>query len=153
MSRRGRVLHAALALVLAAAVLSTTAQPNAGTFTTVDVFVDSDTPVAAWQVELTEQGGAMQIVGIERGDDSTFRDPPFYDRVALERGATERIVLASFSLSDAAQLPRGKVRIARVHVRTTGAAQPDYEARLVAAGTADGRPIDAQLSLETQPGR
>ena len=43
----------------------------------------------------------MQIVGIERGDDSTFRDPPFYDRVALERGATDRIVLASFSLSDA----------------------------------------------------
>ena len=33
------------------------------------------------------------------------------------------------------------------------AAAPDYEARLVAAGTADGRPIDAQLSLETQTGR
>lgn len=153
MSRRARVLHAALALLCAAAVLSTTAQPNAGTFTTVDVFVDSDTPVAAWQVELSERQGAMQIVGIERGDDATFRDPPFYDRVALERGATERIVLASFSLSDAAQLPRGKVRIARVHVRATGAAEPDYEARLVAAGSADGRPIDAQLSLETQAGR
>ena len=27
----------------------------------------------------------MQLVGIERGDDATFRDPPFYDRVALER--------------------------------------------------------------------
>ena len=153
MSRRARVLQAALALLCAAAVLSTTAQPNAGTFTTVDLFVDSDTPVAAWLVELTERRGAMQIVGIERGDDATFRDPPFYDRVVLERGATDRIVLASFSVSDAAQLPRGKVRVARVHVRTTGAAEPDYEARLVAAGTADGRQIDAQLSLETQTGR
>jgi hypothetical protein len=153
MSRRARVLHAALAVLCAAAVLSTTAQPEAGTFTTVDVFVDSDTPVAAWQVELTERRGAMQIVGIERGDDATFRDPPFYDRVATMRGATERIVLASYSLSDAAQLPSGKVRIARVHVRATGAAQPDYEARLIAAGTADGRSIDAQLSLETQAGR
>ncbi|HVJ29429.1 MAG TPA: hypothetical protein VNA66_03900 [Gammaproteobacteria bacterium] len=153
MSRRARVLHAALAVLCAAAVLSTTAQPEAGTFTTVDVFVDSDTPVAAWQVELTERRGAMQIVGIERGDNATFRDPPFYDRVATMRGATERIVLASYSLSDAAQLPSGKVRIARVHVRATGAAQPDYEARLIAAGTADGRSIDAQLSLETQAGR
>ena len=150
---RARVLHAALALLCAAAVLSTPAQPEAGTFTTVDVFVVSDTPVAAWQVELTARRGAMQIVGIERGDDSTFRDPPFYDRVALERSTTDRIVLASFSLSDAAQLPRGKVRVARVHVRATGSAQPDYEARLVAVGTADGRPIDAQLSLETQPER
>ena len=150
---RARVLHAALALLCAAAVLSTPAQPEAGTFTTVDVFVVSDMPVAAWQVELTERRGAMQIVGIERGDDSTFRDPPFYDRVALERSTTDRIVLASFSLSDAAQLPRGKVRVARVHVRATGSAQPDSEAPLVAAGTADGRPIDAQLSLETQPER
>ncbi|HEX7237354.1 MAG TPA: hypothetical protein VF405_10365 [Gammaproteobacteria bacterium] len=153
MSRRARVLHTALALLGAAAVLSTVAQPNASYFTTVDVFVDSDAPVAAWQIELTERRGAMQIVGIERGDDATFRDPPFYDRVAMTRGATERIVLASFSLSDAAQLQRGKVRIARVHVRMTGTSEPDYEARLVAAGTADGRPIDAQLSLETQTER
>ena len=118
-----------------------------------DVFVVSDTPVAAWQVELTERRGAMQIVGIERGDDSTFRDPPYYDRVAMTRSSTDRIVLASFSLSDTAQLQRGRVRVARVHVRMTGTPEPDYEARLVAAGTADGRPIDAQISLETQTER
>ena len=147
------VLHAVLAVLCAATVLSTTAQPEASYFTTVDLFVVSDTPVAAWQVELTERRGAMQIVGIERGDDATFRDPPFYDRVVLERAVTERIVLASYSLSDAEQLPRGRVRVARVHVRTTGAVEPVYEARLIAAGTADGRPIDARLSLETQPER
>jgi hypothetical protein len=140
-------------MVCAAAVLSSSGQPQGASFTTVDLFVVSDTPVAAWQVELTERRGAMQIVGIERGDDSTFRDPPFYDRVAVERGTTERVVLASFSLSDAAQLPRGRVRIARVHVRAAGGAVPDYEARLVAAGTADGRPLDAQLNLETQTER
>jgi hypothetical protein len=149
-SRGARVLRAVLAWVCAASALVLAAQPLAGRFTTVDLYVVSDTPVAAWQVELTERGGAMQIVGIERGDDSTFRDPPFYDRVALERGALDRIVLASFSLSDAEQLPRGRVRIARLHVRATGAAEPDYEVRLVAAGTADGSPIDAQLNLETQ---
>lgn len=153
MSPRGRALRTALAALGAAAALALTAQPEAGVFTTVDVFVVSDAPVAAWQVELTERRGAMQIVGIERGDDATFRDPPYYDRIALERGTTDRIVLASFSLSDAEQLPRGRVRVARVHVRSSGAAEPDYEARLVAAGTADGRPIDAQLSLETQSER
>jgi len=151
MKRGARFLHAVLAVLCAATVLSTTAQPEASYFTTVDVFVVSDTPVAAWQVELTERRGAMQIVGIERGDDSTFRDPPYYDRVAMTR--SDRIVLASFSLSDAAQLQRGKVRVARVHVRMTGTPEPDYEARLVAAGTADGRPIDAQISLETQTER
>jgi hypothetical protein len=148
-----RALRAVIALLCVAAMLSTSAQPQDAYFTTVDLFVVSDTPVAAWQVELSEQRGAMQIVGIERGDDSTFRDPPFYDRVAVERGATDRVVLASFSLNDAARLPRGRVRIARVHVRAIGAAEPDYEARLVAAGTADGRPLDAQLSIETQTGR
>jgi hypothetical protein len=153
MKRGARVLHAVLAVLCATTVLSTTAQPEASFFTTVDLFVVSDTPVAAWQVELTERRGAMQIVGIERGDDSTFRDPPYYDRVAVERSSTDRIVLASFSLSNAAQLPSGRVRIARVHVRMTGAAAADYEARLVAAGTADGRPIDVQLSIETQTER
>lgn len=148
-----RLLRASLKVLCVAAALQLSAQPEAGFFTTVDLFVVSDTPVAAWQVELTERRGTMQIVGIERGDDSSFRDPPFYDRVALERGATDRIVLASFTLNAADQLQRGRVRIARLHVRSIGAAQPDYEARLVAAGTADGRPIDAQLNLETQPER
>jgi hypothetical protein len=150
MNRLRRAVVASLAVLVA--VVSLSAQPEAGRFTTVDLVLVSDTPVAAWQVELTERRGAMQIVGIERGDDATFRDPPFYDRV-VERGVTDRVVLASFSVSDAAQLPRGRVRVARVHVRTSGAVEPDYEARLVAAGAADGRPIDAQLSLETQTER
>lgn len=153
MSALLRAVVAALAVLGAAVALSLAAQPQAGVFTTVDVFVVSETPVAAWQVELTERGGSMQIVGIERGDDATFRDPPFYDRVVLERQVTDRVVLASFSLSGADALQRGRVRVARLHVRTTGGAEPDYEARLVAAGAADGRPIAAQLSLEIQAER
>ena len=153
MSNRWRALMSLLAVLGAAAALSLAAQPEAGRFAAVDVFVMSDAPVAAWQVELTERSGAMQLVGIERGDDATFRDPPFYDRAMLERAATDRIVLASFSLSDAERLPRGRVRIARVHVRTTGAAEPDYDLRLVAAGAADGQPIAAELSFEIQTER
>jgi hypothetical protein len=153
MIRARRALVALLAVLGAAAALSSSAQPQPGRFATVDVFVVSDAPLAAWQVELTERAGAMQVVGIERGDDASFRDPPFYDRVVLERAVTDRVVLASFSTIAADALPRGRVRVARVHVRTTGAAEPEYEARLVAAGTADGRPVDAQLRLETQPER
>ena len=148
-----RPLAKSLVVLCALAALSLGAQPEAGRFATVDVFVASAEPVAAWQVELRERRGAMQVVGIERGDDRTFRDPPFFDRVVLERGVTERIVLARFSLSEAAQLPRGRVRVARVHVRTTGTATPDYEIRLVAVGAADGRPIVAELCFETQAGR
>jgi hypothetical protein len=153
MKRFGRTLVASLAVLLFSAALSSSAQPGAGRFATVDVFVVSESPLAAWQVELTERGGAMQIVGIERGDDASFRDPPFYDRVVLERAVTDRVVLASFSTSAVDALPRGRVRVARVHVRTTGSVEPLTQARLVAAGTADGRPIDAQLSLETQAER
>jgi hypothetical protein len=153
MSAVRRILVASLAVLGAALALSLAAQPQPGVFATVDLFVVSETPVAAWQVELTERSGSMQVVGIERGDDATFRDPPFYDRVVLERDVTDRVVLASFSLSGAETLPRGRVRVARVHVRTTGGAQPDYEARLVAAGAADGQPIAAGLNVEIEAGR
>ena len=81
MNRVRRALVASLAVLGVAAALSLSAQPEAGRFTTVDLVLVSETPIAAWQVELTERRGAMQIVGIERGDDATFRDPPFYDRV------------------------------------------------------------------------
>jgi len=148
-----RKLAKALAALCALAALSLAAQPEAGQFAIVDVFVASTEPVAAWQIELRERRGAMQVVGIERGDDPTFRDPPFFDRVVLERGVTERLVLASFSLSDAHSAARQLRGVARVHVRTTGAATADYELRLVAVGAADGRPIDAELSFETQAGR
>lgn len=153
MSKISRMLATLLSVLAAGIALSLAAQPEAGRFATVDLFVTSETPVAAWQVELTELHGSLQIVGIERGDDATFHDPPFYDRALLQRAATDRVVLASFSLSDAERLPRGKVRIARVHVRTTGAADPDYDLRLVAAGAADGQPIAAELSFEVQTER
>ena len=95
----------------------------------------------------------MQLVGIERGDDATFRDPPFYDRVALERAATDRIVLASFSLSDAERLPTrpsADRSSARAH---DGRGRARLRLAPRDAGAADGQPIAAELSFEIQTER
>jgi hypothetical protein len=122
-------------------------------FGVVDVYVDSAEPLAAWQFELRERHGTMQVVGVENGESASYDTAPYYDRTAVARGAADRIVVASFSLRPAAELPVGRARVATVHVRLVGDANPDYELRLVAAGAADGRPIDAAISLDTRVGR
>lgn len=116
-------------------------------FTTLDVFVASSEPLAAWQFELAERNGRMTVVGVENGDSAAFRDAPYYDLETLQRGAADRIVIADFSLSNAASLPVGRTRVATVHLRLTGTAAPDYEVRLIAAGNSAGEPIDAAISL------
>jgi hypothetical protein len=128
-------------------------QVSAARFAVVDVYVESAEPLAAWQFELTERAGRMQVVGIEGGESASFAEPPFYDRDAVEQGAADRIIVADFSLNGADELPSGRTRVARVHVRLGGAAQPDYELRLVAAGSTNGRSIDAVVSLDTGTGR
>jgi hypothetical protein len=155
MSARRALLGAVTAVALLAAS-ALVAQQNAretGRFAVVDVLIDSAVPLAAWQFELGERRGAMQVVGIEGGDNASFGDPPYYDRAAVERAAAERIIVADFSLSSPAGLPVGRTRVATVHVRLAGNAAPDYDVRLVAAGAADGRPIDAKISLDTRNGR
>ena len=151
-----RAVIAALAAALcAAAACRVGAQQNApaSSFAVVDVYIESAEPLAAWQFELGDGRGAMQVVGIEGGDNPTFREPPFYDRAAVETGAADRIVIASFSLSEPAELARGRTRVASVHVRVRGGTEPDYELRLVAAGAADGRAIDARISFGLRTGR
>ncbi len=128
-------------------------QRGAARFAVVDVYVDSAVPLAAWQFELRERHGGMQVVGVENGDSRAYPEAPYYDRAAVDRAAADRIIVASFSLRPASELPVGRARVATVHVRLTGSASPDYQLQLVAAGAADGRPIDAQISLDTRTGR
>jgi hypothetical protein len=145
---------AAIALATFAATFELLAQQAAQTrFAVVDVYVDSAVPVAAWQFELRERHGEMQVVGVENGDSRAYTNAPYYDRTAVERGVADRIIVASFSLSPAAELPVGRSRVATVHVRLTGASAPDYRLHLVAAGAADGKPIDATISLDIRAGR
>jgi hypothetical protein len=146
-----------VAMVAAAALVASfglvAQQRVAARFAVVDVYVDTTVPLAAWQFELHERHGEMQVVGVESGDSRAYTEAPYYDRAAVNRGAADRIIVASFSLRPAAELPVGRARVATVHVRLTGDVLPDYQLQLVAAGAADGRPIDAKITLDTRTGR
>ncbi len=134
--------------VLAAAVdqspttLRATAPVGAG-FSTVDLFVDSgNQPLAAWQMEFKATAGQVEIVGIERGDDKDFQDPPYYDPAAM---SGNRIVVGAFNITD--RLPAGKIRVARLHLHVSGGAKPVYAVNLVVAGDKEGKPLAAQASF------
>ncbi len=112
-------------------------------FTSVEVFIDTgEQPLAAWQFELAAERGSVKIVGIEGGDHPAFKSPPYYDPAAMQH---DRVILAAFNTGK--DLPKGKTRIARIHVQITGDVQPEYAIRLEAAGGPDGSRIQATLSL------
>lgn len=136
-------------LVIASVALADAAEQGdaaqAPRFVPVDIVLDSPEPVAAWQFELADRNGAIKIVGIENGDSKAFDRAPYYDRDATQGGAVERVVVADYTLADVTELPQGRTRIATVHVLVVDSAS--FEVTLVAAATADGRPIDASISF------
>jgi len=91
------------------------------------------------------KAGSVEIVGIEGGEHPAFVEPPYYDPAAM---ANDRVILAAFSTGK--DLPHGRVRVARVHVQVSGGVEPKYEAKLVTAGSIDGKPIPATVSVQTQ---
>ena len=121
-------------------------------FAAVDIYLEGGEPVAAWQFELNDRNGVMKIVGVENGESAAFERTPYYDREAVQLGTADRIIVADYSLADAALLPTGRTRIATLHLMFTGAADPAFELELVTAVTRDGRPIDASISLESRTG-
>lgn len=131
------------------------AQPR---FEAIDIYLDSgEAPLAAWQVEIKAAGGGagdVKAVGIEGGEAAVFKGPPFYDPAALhEDQLRERVILAAYSTEGS--LPKGRVRVARVHVQVRGPA-PEYTATVMTAGTADGSRIEAKVEImpapQAQPG-
>lgn len=108
-------------------------------FAAVDVYVDSgEKPLAAYQFELTAKTGSFKIVGVEGGQHAAFAPPPYYDPAALSR---DRIIIAAFNT--AADLPTGKTRVARIHVRITGNEDPEYVVKLTVAAAANGERLAA----------
>ena len=118
-------------------------------FRAVEVYLRTDEPLAAWQFELREAGGRMRVVGVENGDSAAFGDAPYYDLAAVAAGSAERVIVADYSLNPPAGLPRGRTRVATVHVQIEGSGDPDYVPSLMAAGGADGEPIEAAIELDT----
>src|SRR3954453_16374432 len=112
-------------------------------FGTVDLYVDSaQQPLAAWQMEFKATTGHVEIVGIERGDNADFHDPPYYDPAALK---SNRVIGGAFDLAD--RLPSGKIKVDHLHLPTSSQQKPVYAVNLVVAGDHEGRPIVAQASF------
>ncbi len=137
-------------LVLLAVLLSCTSAASgtqvAGRFRPVEIWIDSGTtPLAAYQVEVQADGA--DIVGVEGGAPAAFSQPPHYDPAAL-RG--HRIILAAFSTGD--DLPRGRVRVATLHMREAAGAEPTYRIELMAAAGADGAPLTPTVEIAPSQG-
>jgi hypothetical protein len=113
-------------------------------FKAIDVFIDSkDQSLAAYQFELHATAGDVKIVGIEGGEHAAYKQPPFYDAKAM---MGDRVIVAAYSTLD--DLPLGKTRIARVHVRVGGNVEPKYELKLTASASKEGKSIaGATVSL------
>jgi hypothetical protein len=102
-----------------------------------------DTPLAAYQFELRDPEGRIEIVGLEGGESAAFRDPPYYDADSLTRG---RLVVAAFSTGE--DLPTGATRVARLHLRIRGDGDPELDVQLVVAGDREGREIPAKITID-----
>lgn len=154
MSRMRRGTRAFLVLMVVALAAQVAAQePGAEgdrrpapavRFVAVNVYVDPHgQALAAYQFELAAEPGDIKIVGVEGGEHAAFADPPYYDPAALK---DHRIIIAAFSL--AKDLPVGKTRVARVHLRVAGGVQPEYAIKLRIAGSPEAKEISAQVSVE-----
>lgn len=138
----GACLGLLLALFLAIGDLC--AQPAATNapvrFRAVDIFVDSgETPLAAYQLEFAVTNVSANIIGIEGGEHPVFAQPPFYDPKGMQH---ERAIIAAFSTEAADKLPKGKTRVATIHIQTSGKTEPRFETTLQTAADANGGRIE-----------
>jgi hypothetical protein len=145
---RKRVKAHAATLFFAALLLAVPAAAFGETvFTPVDVYLDSgERSLAAFQFEFLFDGEAATIVGIEGGE-GLFRDAPYYDPAGMERG---RIVIAAFTTD--ARPPRGRVRVARIHLMVDGELRRPLEARLIVAAGRLEEKYDAPIDIVIEPG-
>jgi len=115
-------------------------------FEAVHVYVDSGSDeLAAYQLLLRATKGDVKIVGIEGGAHKAFKEPPFYDPKAIQQ---ERVILAAFSLEPKSNLPKGRVRVATIHLQVRGGTEPQFEAKLQAAANHTGKKISPIVSIE-----
>jgi len=121
----------------------TAVQPSVR-FAPLHIYLDSGSKsLAAYQFELKAAAGQVNIVGVEGGQHAAFKEAPYYDPAAL---ANDRIIIAAFNTGS--ELPKGRTRIATIHLQIIGEAEPDYELKLTVAADADAKEIPAKISLE-----
>ena len=113
------------------------AKSSSPRFSYVDVYLDAKSEsLAAYQFEFASERGHITVVGIEGGEHPAFaKRPPYYDPAALRQN---RVIVAAFSTDS--ELPKGKTRIARVHLLIEGES-PHYAVKIVVAANSAGRTI------------
>jgi hypothetical protein len=113
-------------------------------FVPLHIYLDSgNKSLAAYQFELKATTGQIKIVGVEGGEHKAFEEAPYYDPAAL---ANDRIIIAAFNTGS--ELPKGRTRVATIHLQIIGDAEPNYELKLIVAADADANEISAKISFE-----
>ena len=81
------------------------------------------------------------------GESEAYRTPPVYDPKAMMH---DRVIIGAYSTAEEDSLPRGRTRVARVHVRVEGPAgfEPEFAVVLETAGTAHGARIAGEVTIE-----
>jgi len=127
------------------------AQEPPASFRALDIFVDSgNEPLAAYQLTFGSTNGSAKIVGIEGGEHSAFAEPPYYDPEAMQK---DHVIIAAFNTASPDQLPRGRTRIATIHVRADAGSTPGYSLQINAAATASGKQISVKAKVEERTAR
>ncbi len=143
---RGLLAVLSVCVVLAAAgATGSSAESGASsrvTFRVVDIYIESSSALAAYQVEVNVERGEAAVVGVEGGE-APMDEPPFYDPTALEGG---RIVLAAFDTERT--LAAGRHRIASLHMRETGA---EVRYAVVARVAADAAGVRQSARVFAEP--
>lgn len=129
--------------------ISIASQPPNLRFTAIEIYIESEDPVAAWQFELNESSGRMLVVGVENGESAAYSRAPYFDIEAVRLGTADRIIVADYSLAPTEKLPRERTRIATIHVQVSGDDPAVFDLRLITAVNADGIETDAFISFET----
>jgi len=122
-------------------------EPAGVVFRAVDLWMDSgEEALAAYQVEIAYDAGRVKIVGLEGGVPETYREAPFYDRKGFEGG---RIIVAALTTENNA--PKGRARVARLHLAVEGEGGPELSASLMAAARPGGERIEPTVELKATP--
>lgn len=135
-----------LAVFLAATTLAQSPSTGEAQFKAVDIYVDSGAvPLAAYQLEFKARDGGVKIVGVEGGEHPAFREAPYYDLKAIQH---ERVIIAAFSTETENKLPKGKTRVATIHIRAPAGDNAGYELKLTVTADTEGRKFAGKAMLE-----
>jgi hypothetical protein len=143
-----RIAFVSLAIAVCAAAAVSAAEPQI-VFKAYDVYADTgEKALGAYQIEVTYGKDTVKIVGIEGGEPASFEEAPRYDPKGLQGG---RIIIAAFT-TDEESAPKGRARVARIHVSIEGDDAAQMVAKLMTAADAGGTKMDIGIELvEAKP--